>query len=188
MTREQVVRLTILTACIYAFSMYMQKGTWIFPFPLYESAMLAAMIALYIVGRTAPGIIGFLALSWSVLQLCTSDFILEFFITSENADWFFANRITDYVLLAFLVIFTSWAAIVALSLRKQAVKLIALLCCLAFPVLFFYGEYLWAIAPLTGLLVCLYADQREASIHRDILFLFTFFFLSKYLTLIFLGE
>jgi hypothetical protein len=188
MTREQVVRLTILTACIYAFSMYMQKGTWIFPFPLYETAMLAAMAALYITDRKSPGVTGFLAFLWAALQLFASDFILEFFISSKNAEWFYANRITDYVLLAFLAVFTTWAAVVALNLQRQLFKVIAAVCCLAFPVLFFYGEYLWATAPLTGLLICLYADEREASIHRNILFLFTFFFLSKYLTLVLLAH
>lgn len=188
MTRAQVVRLTVLTACIYAFSMYMQKGTWIFPFPLYEAAMLAALIALYAVDRKTPGPTGVLAFSWAALQVCASDFILEFFLGSEHADWFYGNRVPDYVLLVFLAVFSAWGAIVALKLRKQLLKLIALGCCLTFPVLFFYGEYLWAALPLLVQLVCLYADEREATIHRNILFLFTFFFLSKYGTLVLLGE
>lgn len=188
MTREHVVRITILTACIFAFSMYMQKGTWIFPFPLYESAMLAALIALYIVDRQHPRITGFLALFWAIVQLCVSDFILDSILDAEQAEWFYGNRIRDYVLLGFLVVFAAWGTLVSLQLRKTVWKLAALAGCLVFPVLFFYGEYLWAMVPLVGWLVCLFADEQEATIHRNILFLFTFFFLSKYLTLVLLGE
>lgn len=187
MTREHVVRLTVLTACIFGFSIYMQKGTWIFPFPLYEIAMLAAILGLFIVDRQRPSVTSLLAVTWALLQLSASDFILEFFVSGENADWFFESLVTDYLLLGFSLVFLAWGCLISSKLRKMALLTIAVLSCIAFTVCFIFNEYLWAMLPLVIWLVALFLDRKEATIHRDILFLFTFFFLSKYLTLYFMA-
>jgi hypothetical protein len=195
MTREHVVRFTVLTACIFGFSMYMQKGTWIFPFPLYEGAMLAAVLALYIVDRKKPGILGFLAILWAFLQVCASDFILEFFIRAEDAASFYESLITDYLLLSFAVFFLLWGVLVSLKLHRMPLKLLAVAGCFGFFAAFIFNAYLWAMIPLSIWLASLFFDEKdpvtglpETTIHRNVLFLFTFFFFSKYLTIALLGN
>lgn len=186
MTRERVVVLTILTACIYGFSNYMQKGTWIFPFPLYELATLAAVIALLIVDKKKPGFAEGLALVWALLQVGTSAFVQEIFLTEESAEVFFGKSIPDYFLLGFVVFFFAWSIVVAWKLKRLAWRVGALACAGGFMTLFLLSQDVWAIAPLTGWLVCHFIDEKEGSIHRDILLLFTFFFASKALTLYFM--
>jgi hypothetical protein len=188
MTREHVVRLTILTACIFGFSMYMQKGTWIFPFPLYEGAMLVAMIALYIVDRKNPGIVGLFAFTWGLLQLVASDFLLEFFVKGENAARFYETLTTDYLLLGFAAIFLTWGVLVSLKMHKTPLKILAISSCFGFFVAFVFNAYLWAMIPLLLWLVSLFFDEKEATIHRNILFLFAFFFLSEHGTIALLGR
>lgn len=187
MTREHIVRLTILTACIFGFSIYMQKGTWIFPFPLYELAMLAAIIALFIVERQRPSVTGLLALTWALLQLSASEFILEFFVSGEQAQWLFESLITDYLLLGFSFAFLVWGMLICWKLPNVLQAIGGTLCCLVFTGCFVFNEYLWAMFPLVTWLLILFLSKREATIHRNILFLFTFFFLSKHLTLFFLA-
>jgi len=188
MTREHVVRLTVLTACIFAFSIYMQKGTWIFPFPLYEAALLPAVIALYVVDKKRPGITGILAIIWSLLQLCASQFVLEFFINDRNFEWFYESLITDYLLLFFVLILMVWGWVVSFGLGKILYRAMSWLAIAAFTACFILNAYYWAMLPLVVWLTVWIVAEREASIHRNILFLFTFFFLSKHLTLLFMGS
>jgi hypothetical protein len=188
MTREHVVRLTILTACIFGFSMYMQKGTWIFPFPLYEGAMLAAMIALYLTDRKNPGITGVLAFTWGLLQLLASGFLLEFFVKGEDAVQFYETLTVDYLLLGFAAVFLLWGVLISLKMHRLPLKLLAIAGCFGFFTAFLFSAYLWAMIPLLVWLVSLFLDEKEATIHRNILFLFTFFFLSKYGTILLMGN
>jgi hypothetical protein len=188
MTREHVVRLTILTACIFGFSIYMQKDTWIFPFPLYEVSMLAAIVLLYIADRKMPDLIGFTAIGWAVFQLIASDFILEFFLTERNFQWFEESFFIDYLLLGFALVFLVWGLFVSWQWKNLSLRVTGMLMVTGFVGCFIFNSYLIAIAPLVAWLACFYADNKEASIHRNIVFLFTFFFLSKHLTLALMVE
>jgi hypothetical protein len=186
MTRERVVTLTILTACIYGFSNYMQKGTWIFPFPLYELATLVAVIALLIVNKKKPGFAEGLALVWALLQIGTSAFVQEIFLTEETAKVFFGKSIPEYFLMGFTAFFFAWSVVVAWKLKQLLLRIAALFCAAGFMTFFLLSMDLWAIVPLVGWLVCHFVDEKEGSIDRNMLFLFTFFFASKTLTLYFM--
>ena len=188
MTREHVVRLTILTACIFGFSIYMQKDTWVFPFPLYEISMLISIVLLYIADRRMPDMIGFTAIAWAIFQLIASDFILEFFITLDNVQWFEESLFIDYLLLGFAIVFLVWGVVVSWQWQKLWLRLTGMLLVAGFVTCFVFNSYLWAMIPLVAWLVCFYLDRKEATIHRNIVFLFTFFFLSKYLTLALMVE
>jgi hypothetical protein len=188
MTREHVVRLTILTACIFGFSIYMQKDTWIFPFPLYEISMLIAIVMLYIADRKMPDLIGFTAIGWAVFQLIASDFVLEFFINERNFHWFEESLFIDYLLLGFALVFLVWGLLVTWQWKELSLRVTGMLLVAGFVGCFIFNSYLIAMAPLVAWLVCFYADSKEASIHRNIVFLFTFFFLTKHLTLAFMAE
>jgi len=187
MTREQVVRLTILTACIFGFSIYMQKGTWVFPFPMYELSLLGALIALYIVDKKKPGITGGLAFIWAILHLTTSQFVLEFFFDDHDFQRFYESAVPDFLLLGFSAVFLVWGILISLKSQKLALQVFGIIGCVAFITCFVLNAYLWAMIPLVGWLMLLVIAEKEGTIHRNILFLFTFFFLSKHLTLFWMG-
>ena len=191
MTREQVVRLAVLTACIFGFSIYMQKGTWVFPFPMYELSLLGALIALYFIDKK-PGIIGFFAFTWGLLQLSTSQFALEFFFDDNDFNRFYDSAIPDFLLLGFVVVFLVWGILISLALHKKSLRISGIIACIIFVCSFFASTlidhvFLWAMIPLVGWLILLMIDEKEGTIHRNILFLFTFFFISKHLTLFWMG-
>lgn len=188
MTREKVVRLTLLTACIFGFSIYMQKGTWIFPFPLYESAMFAAIVLLYIADKRPPQMAGALALLWALLQLAASPFILEFFVSDRNFQWLAESSFSDFLLLGFILVFVTWGLHVSLKMKHPFWRLLALPSVAAFGICFFMNSYLPATIPLIVWLLCFYASEKSASIHRNIVFVFAFFFLTKHLTLHFMAS
>lgn len=191
MTREQVVRLTILTACIFGFSIYMQKGTWVFPFPMYELSMLVALMALYFIDKK-PGIIGVLAFLWALLQLSTSQFVLEFFFDDQDFILFYDSSLPDFLILSFVLVFLSWGILISLKLQQFIFRILGIIGCVVFISSYFVGAmlehaFLWAMIPLVGWLILLILDEKEGTIHRNILFLFTFFFISKHLTLFWMG-
>ena len=150
MTREQVVRLTILTACIFGFSIYMQKGTWVFPFPMYELSLLGALIVLYIVDKKKPGVAGLLAFTWAILQLTTSQFALEFFFDDNDFQRFYDSAIPDFLLLGFALIFLIWGILISLKLKKITLRIFGILGCVAFVSCFVLNAYLWGNSKLTA--------------------------------------
>lgn len=188
MARENVVRLTILTACIFAFSIYTQKGTWVFPFPLYESAMVLAIIALLIADKKRPGPLAYLALLWSLLQLAVSDFILEFIVNEENIDWFMNSLYLDLLQLSSWIFFFGWGIVAVFNFGKRSTKIGGIVLLTTFVGLVLNNAFVLAIFPLAGWLILFFTDRKEASLERHIAFLFTFFFLSKYLTLYFMVD
>lgn len=188
MTRAHVVRITVLTACVYAFSIYMQKGTWIFPIPLYELALFPAIIALYIAGKERPGAAGILALSWSFLHLVASQFVLEFFLDDDGLRWFYDHFVSDYLLLLYILLFTVWSWVISLKAGTMWPGVISGLAATVFAACFVLGSPYWAMIPLVLFFVMRMFTDKDASVHRNILFLFTFFYLSRYLTLYFLGS
>ena len=192
MTREQVVRLTLLTACIFGFSIYMQKGTWVFPFPMYELSMLVALIALYFIDKK-PGIIGVLAFTWTLLQLSTSQFVLEFFFDDQDFILFYDSALPDFLILGFVLVFLCWGILISLKLHQLIFRILGIIGCVLFISSYFASDFLdhaflWAIIPLVGWFILLMLDEKEGTIHRNILFLFTFFFISKHLTLFWMGS
>lgn len=188
MARENVVRITILTACIFAFGIYWQKGTWVFPFPLYETAMVIAIISLLIADKKRPSSLGLLALTWSLLQLLASDFILEFIVSEKNIDWFLESAYLDILQLISWGVFLLWG-IWAMS-RFKNVSLLAtgIVTLLGFLSLVLTNNLILATIPLTICLLVFFTERKEATLERQILLLFTFFFLSKYLTIFFMVK
>lgn len=188
MARENVVRLTILTACIFAFSIFTQKGTWVFPFPLYESGMVLAIIALLIADKKRPGPLAYMALLWSLLQLAVSDFVLEFIINEKNIDWFLNSPYLDLLQLFSWIFFYCWGIAVVFNFEKMPTKIAGIVLLTAFVALVLSNAFILSVFPLVGWLVLFFADRKEATLERQIAFLFTFFFLSKYLTLYFMVD
>ena len=188
MARENVVRLTILTACIFAFSIYWQKGTWVFPFPLYESAMAIAIVSLLIADKKRPSLLGIMALTWSLLQLAVSDFILEFIVNKDNINWFIKSGFLEMLEVASWLFFYFWGIVSVIRFRQTLTKVAGIVLLTTFIALVLQGFFVLGIIPLVLWLLLFFADRKEASLERQITFLFTFFFLSKYLTLYFMGH
>ena len=186
MARENVVRLIILTACIFAFSIYMQKGTWVFPFPLYESAMVFAVVALLIADKKRPTFLGAMALIWSLLQLAVSDFILEFVINENTIDWFLNSLYLDLLHLTSWLFFFFWGIASVIQFRTLSTKIAGITLLTTFVVLVVQNLFFPAIFPLVLWLILFFTDRKEATLERQIAFLFTFFFSSKYLTIFFM--
>ncbi len=51
MTSERIVLLTILTACIYATTIFAETGTFILPFGIYKPALFVVALVLMIVNK-----------------------------------------------------------------------------------------------------------------------------------------
>lgn len=186
MARENVVRLTILTACIFAFSIYWQKGTWVFPFPLYESAMVIAVISLLIADKKRPSLLAIMALTWSILQLVVSDFILEFIVNEKNIDWFLKSSYLELLDVTSWLFFYFWGVATVIQFRQTLTKVAGIALLTVFIALVLQGYCVLGTIPLVVWLILFFVDKKEASLERQIAFLFTFFFLSKYLTIFFM--
>lgn len=186
MARENVVRLTILTACIFAFGIYWQKGTWVFPFPLYETAMVIAIISLLIADKKRPSALGLLAVTWSLLQLFVSDFILEFVVSEKNIRWFLESAYLDILQLISWGVFLLWGAWTMSRFKNVSLLVTGIIALLGFLALVLTNNQILATIPLVIWLIVLFTERKETTLERQILFLFTFFFLSKYLTIFFM--
>lgn len=151
MTREiRTLFLAGLTLVIYAVSIFLDKGAFLFPFPLNEVLFLAISIQFFYWNRRpiAPGIISILA---GLLWVLSNQFFWEIILPHEQTASFLAGSTTDWLLTAFYTILLIAGSIASIRQKSLTGVILGVLFAslLVFSIL--WGEH-WA---LLAALVCM---------------------------------
>lgn len=139
MTREsRTLFLGILTLVVYATSIFISQGSFIFPFPLNEFIFLAVSSQFFLWNRGGNKLAGILTTTAGICAVLSTQFFWTFIYGPENMMEFMESLTTDYFLIGFyaLVLISGIATI----LRQK--KGMALLFSAFFILAFISGVYL----------------------------------------------
>ena len=187
MSSERVGSLTILTACLYAFTQYLQNGIWIFPFVLYKIGLFLAIILMFIADKRKLKITEWLALGWSFALVLSSKFFLQFFVREQHMRAFSRGLFVDVMLLLFCLLFLVWAVIVSLRIPNRTARGLGVFFAVALGGAFLMNLYIWAAIQLIGWLFCIFQERDRTPTHFNIITLFAFLYFSAWITGAYLG-
>lgn len=115
MTSDRIALLSILTACMYAFSIFMQSHTWLFPFGLFRIGLFIVFILMLLAERKKPRWEDVLVLSWAALFAVSSNFILQFFFSEQayTIHQLSIELFTSWALFGFAFLLLAWQMLLA---------------------------------------------------------------------------
>jgi hypothetical protein len=188
MTSQRIALLAMLTACMYAFSIYMQHDIWLFPFGLFRVGLFVVFILMLVAEKKAPTLPDFLVLAWTALFAISSNFILQFFFGEKS---FLEHHseielFTSWTLLGFAVILLFWQVRMAWSSEgwKRWMQLVGGLS-------FFYcmitNDFRWVLFPVLLWFIALRWNETAPDTHRSIASVFLFIIASTYVSGFFFG-
>lgn len=116
----KTITLAILTVFVYAFSIFLQKGAFIFPFPLNELIFLIATIVIALNEFKNSKLISTLFISSAILNLFSSEFYWAIFLNTEQMTWFSKSIITDVLKISYylFLIFSIFKSFKLLDKKK----------------------------------------------------------------------
>jgi hypothetical protein len=120
MTAQRIALLSILTTCMFGFSIYMQNGQFILPFPLFRIGLLGIVIALFITEKKQLIRSDWFLFAWSFCLAISSHFLLEI-VFNEATMLQYKSDIEQFsaiALLLFACFFFLWQLMQLTSFRS----------------------------------------------------------------------
>ena len=120
MTAQRIALLSILTTCMFGFSIYMQNGQFILPFPLFRIGLLGIVIALFITEKKQLIRSDWFLFAWSFCLAISSHFLLEI-VFNEATMLQYKSEIDQFsaiALLLFACFFFLWQLMQLTSFRS----------------------------------------------------------------------
>ncbi len=119
MTREaRTIFLSILTWVIFATSIFLNQGSFIFPFPLNEFILLAVTIQFFVWHSKSNVLAGILAIFAGIVGVMGTQFFWTFFYAPVEMEKFMSGLTTDYFQITYF--FLVLIAIVASILKQKS--------------------------------------------------------------------
>jgi len=92
---ERTVFLTLLTFIVYAGLQWLEKGAFLFPFPLNEAALVVIFIYILVLNRNSITTIFWIYGSVLLFKLLSQQFFWSLFLSDETLEIFFSTLWTD---------------------------------------------------------------------------------------------
>lgn len=198
MISERIVLLAILTAGMYGISIYMDGGTFVFPFGLYKPAILLVAIILLIANRKKPGLPEITLIISGVALAASSIFILQFFISdsefeqNEQA----VREFSAWSFLTFVLFFFIWQILLAIQDKTifrwlQIANAFAMMLCLVMGTIYEAASremFVWLIVPTSMWLLSVFLNRTPNPLHKSMAGLFGFVILSSWFSALFFGQ
>ena len=139
MTREaRTLFLSILTLTVYAVFIFIDQGSFVFPFPLNEFILLAISAQFFWWNRTGNRWVGILTVVAGVCAVLSNQFFWMFFYDHESMTIFMEGVTTDYFQLAFYSLILIGGVVTMIRQKKGTALLFSAL----FVLSFIYGAFL----------------------------------------------
>ncbi|MCJ8292496.1 MAG: hypothetical protein HRT58_05135 [Crocinitomicaceae bacterium] len=143
MTREaRALFLSMLTLVVYAVSIFISQGSFIFPFPLNEFIFLGISAQFFWWNRLGNKWAGSIAIVAGICAVLSKQFFWTFLYSTEAMEFFMDSLITDYCLLAFYVLVLIGAIATMIRQKKGIALLFSAFFVLAFISGVFYNHAL----------------------------------------------
>jgi hypothetical protein len=185
MTSRQIVFLTILTACIYAVSIWFETGLFIFPFGLYKPVLFIVALLLVIVQKKWRIQEVLLVLSTFFLAL-SSTFVLHFFSQAYSAE----NQLVIFTSIAtilFSLCFLAWQISIAIP-EKSIFRALQLVNAFIMSVCILTNQYVWLLIPTSMWLTSVWMSRSTSETQLSFTYLFAFVVYSLFISGLFFGS
>lgn len=124
MTREaRVLFVSILTLVVYAVSIFISQGSFIFPFPLNEFIFLGISAQFFWWNRRGNKWAGSIAIVAGICAVLSTQFFWTFLYSTESMEFLMDSLITDYCLIGFYV-FVLIGGIATMIRQKKGIALL----------------------------------------------------------------
>jgi hypothetical protein len=188
MTSERIVLLSILTACIYATTIFAESGVFLLPFGLFKPALFILAVVLVIVNKR---------FGWQEIMLLLATFsgvlsskmVLDIFISHT---YYFEHKIeietfTSLALLSFTIFLLIWQVLIAWKDKTQfrwlqIINGLVMLTCI------WTELYFWLIVPTLMWLMSVFLSRNENSLHKSFAGLYGFVIISCWISGVFFGA
>jgi hypothetical protein len=189
MTSERIVLLSILTACIYAITIFMESGVFLLPFGLFKPALFIIALSLAIVNKRFGWQEITLLLATLALAL-SSKFFLQFVISHErmHTSQVEIETFVSFSLIAATLFLLTWQVLIAWEDRTQfrwlqIINAVVMLTCI------WMNMYVWLIVPTLMWLMSVFLSRNQNPMHKSFAGLLGFVIVSSWISgLIFGGE
>lgn len=188
MTNERIVLLSILTACIYAITIFAESGMFILPFGVFKPALFALAVLLTIVNKR---------FGWQEISLLLATFsltlssklFLQLLISDETLHTHRPEVETfiSFSLIAFTLFLFLWQVLIAWEDKTQfrwlqIVNALVMLTCI------WMSMYAWLIVPTLMWLMSVFLSRNKNPMHKSFAGLFGFVVLSTWISGLIFGA
>lgn len=179
----RIAGLAILTTCMFAFSIYMQNGVWLFPFGLFKIGLCLVAIILLINQRSRLKLLDYLILAWSGFLAFSSHFMFTFFVREQSFETKgeFLSGISSLLFFAFSIGLVSWQILIALQ-SKNWRKWIQLISAFALFICLLSNGYEWIIFPSVLWFISVYGSSEISDLNQAMGSLLTFVIVSSWIS------
>lgn len=189
MTSERIVLLTILTACIYATTIFAETGTFILPFGIYKPALFVVALVLMIVNKRF-GLSEWVLLAATLLLTLSSKFVMQLMLSQEQSLEHLAGieLFVSLSLIGSTLLFLTWQVLLAWEDKSQfrwlqIINAVVMLTCI------WMNLYAWLIVPTLMWLMSVFLSRNQNPMHKSFAGLFGFVIVSTWISgLVFGGE
>lgn len=189
MTSERIVLLTILTACIYATTIFAETGTFILPFGIYKPALFVVALMLMIVNKRF-GLSEWVLLAATLLLTLSSKFVMQLMLSQEQSLEHLAGieLFVSLSLIGSTLLFLTWQVLLAWEDKTQfrwlqIINAVVMLTCI------WMNLYAWLIVPTLMWLMSVFLSRNQNPMHKSFAGLFGFVIVSTWISgLVFGGE
>lgn len=188
MTSERIVLLSILTACIYATTIFAESGVFLLPFGLFKPALFLIAAILVIVNKQFGWQELLLLLATFALAL-SSNIVLQIFISHS---YYLEHQsgielFISWAMLSFTVFLFAWQVLIAWKDKTQfrwlqIINGLVMLACI------WTELYVWFIVPTLMWIMSVFLSRNENSLHKSFAGLYGFVIVSCWVSGVFFGA
>ncbi len=184
----KIAGLAILTTCMFAFSIYLQNGIWLFPFGLFKIGLFIVTIIVLVNQRKRFSLIDGLLVVWTGFLALSSHFVFEFFVREQTFETNneFLSGISSLLFFVFTIGFFVWQILIAFQSENWR-KWLQLVSAIALFVCFLSNEFVWIIIPTLIWLIAIYRYSKISEVSQAVGILFTFIVVSSWISGCFFG-
>ena len=119
MKAQRIAFLTIVTTCMFGFSIFMQNGQFILPFPLFRVGLFGIVVTLFIAEKQALKRTDWFLIAWSFCLAISSRFLIEICYSEAQLQLYQSaiNQFSAISLVFFAVFFFIWQLLQLTSFR-----------------------------------------------------------------------
>ena len=165
---ERTVFLTILTFIVYAGLQWLEKGAFLFPFPLNEVTLVVIFIYILVLNRNSITTIFWIYGSVLLFKLLSQQFFWTLFLSHETLEIFFATLWTDIFYICYGLSFLGFSYFYLSERKKKNFVLFFLICASCFIIGLVINEAILELVSLFSIIVYCYRFKPNRIIQAQL--------------------
>lgn len=186
MSSQRIVFLTILTAFLYALTLFFETGVFLFPFGIFKPALFVAALILIINERKLK-LPEWLLLFATCLLSFSSKFLIQICLPNYETTGIDIELITSLALIGFGLVFLAWQINIALP-EKSIYRLLQLVNAFVMSACLFTNQWTWYLVPSLMWVMSVYLSKNVPTLHKSFAFLYVVLLCCAFVSALFFGA